>query len=573
MVTVLGIFYPYPALAGHEGNVTLVKDGKILAAVEEDKIVRVKHYGFIPPYNAIKEVFRITKIDPKDVDAIAVPAMEPTKAYFRFLKHFLTFSKYKSAYKYLLSFPNAYKRVMDAKKLVSELGMNCPVIWTEHHLAHAAASFLISGFKSATTVTVDGGGDLKGSSVYLSENGNMKEVGYSLEGTLGNFYSAVTSAIGFKGNEEGKTMGLACYGSPNVLAEEFDKFIEIKDIKIVKKKEFGEIATRVRISDERLFSPYRHQTYLNNPFTNYLRKYKKEDIAAAAQYILEKKVSELVKNAINKTGVGNICLGGGVALNMKMNMKIREMEEVEDIFICPSPGDSGISMGAALLVCKKLMEKEGKTFKNERLEHMYFGPEYSNEEIEKTLENYRVLKYEKLRNPSKTAAELIAEGKVIGWFQGRLEFGPRALGNRSVLADPRDIKMKDRINHKLKHRDWFMPFAPSILNDYKEEYLENACEAPFMIMGFNVKKDKIKEIPAVVHVDGTARPQTVKKDVNERYYKLIDNFRKITGIPLVLNTSFNKHGLPIVRSPEDAILHVIWKCVDCLIIGDYFVYL
>jgi carbamoyltransferase len=216
------------------------------------------------------------------------------------------------------------------------------------------------------------------------------------------------------------------------------------------------------------------------------------------------------------------------------------------------------------------MEREGKEFCNERTKHTYYGTGYSNEEVTRALEEYR-LDYQELKDPEKAAADLIAEGRVVGWFQGRLEFGPRALGNRSVLADPRNERMKDRINKYLKKRDWFMPFAPSILDEAKEEYLEDAVEAPFMIMGFNLKAGKLKEIPAVAHVDGTVRPQTVSRAVNPSYYRVIEEFEKRSGVPVVLNTSFNRHGQPMVRSPEDAALHVVWGCVEYLIIHKYLV--
>jgi carbamoyltransferase len=216
------------------------------------------------------------------------------------------------------------------------------------------------------------------------------------------------------------------------------------------------------------------------------------------------------------------------------------------------------------------MEREGKEFRNQRLRHTYYGTGYTDEQVVAALEEYR-LDYQKVKDPEKAAADLIAEGKVVGWFQGRLEFGPRALGNRSVLADPRNEKMKDKINKYLKKRDWFMPFAPSILSEAKEEYLEDPVEAPFMIMGFNLRPDKRKEIPAVVHIDGTVRPQTVLKEVNPAFWHVIKEFEKRTGVPVLLNTSFNRHGQPMVRSPEDAALHVVWGCVEYLIIHRYLV--
>jgi carbamoyltransferase len=322
-------------------------------------------------------------------------------------------------------------------------------------------------------------------------------------------------------------------------------------------------------SKKKGFQEYRHVNYSKEclkPFNEFIKSHGKKNLAACAQKVLEKRTKELVENTVEKTGVKKVCLGGGTFLNVKVNKKIRESEKVEEVFIFPNPGDAGIDVGAAIYTYWKETEKPVKN----KLETVYFGTEFSNEEIEKELEEIKI-KYEKV-NPSKAGADLIAEGKVIGWFQGAMEYGPRALGNRSVLADPRNPKMREKINKYLKRREWFMPFAPSMLDKAKEEYLVNAIESPFMIMAFDVQKNKIKDFPAAIHVDGTTRPQTVKKEFNEKYWKLIKQFEKNTGIPIVLNTSFNKHGCVMVRTPVEALNHLFWNCVEELIIGDYRVY-
>lgn len=288
--------------------------------------------------------------------------------------------------------------------------------------------------------------------------------------------------------------------------------------------------------------------------------------SASAQKILEEKGVEYVKTAIEKTGKKKIAMAGGVMLNVKLNKAIREIEGVEDVFIHPAAGDNGACTGAAIEVCRMF---DPDNFKPEKMEHAYYGPSYDDEEILESLKEFG-LKYEELKDPAGTAADLINSGKVVGWFQGRMEYGPRALGSRSVIADPTDSKMRDRINQFLKRRDWFMPFCPSMLDEAKEEYLTDPAESPFMIMAFDVPKEKLKEIPAVVHVDGTVRPQTVKKNINPLYWRMIKEFEK-HKVPLVLNTSFNKHGLPIVRTPHDAISHLVWKCIDVLVMGNYLV--
>jgi len=251
-------------------------------------------------------------------------------------------------------------------------------------------------------------------------------------------------------------------------------------------------------------------------------------------------------------------------LNCKMNGRILESGLIDDIFIQPAAGDAGCALGAALW----LAHEEG--FKFKKMDHIYFGPEYSNEEVEKALKTAN-LKYEEISDPSGTAAELLAQGKIVGWFQGRMEAGPRALGNRSILADPRDPEIKDKLNYLVKHREPFRPFCPSMLDKAKKEYLENAYESPFMILSFRVPEEKRKEIPGVVHVDGSVRPQTVTKEANPRYYKLISEFEKLTGVPVVLNTSFNIKGEPMVCKPEQAIADFYSTGMDALIINDFLV--
>jgi len=365
-------------------------------------------------------------------------------------------------------------------------------------------------------------------------------------------------------------MGIASYGNPDILLEKIKNFIWLDGLKINDGKYQCHWDTRLNLKEDRLFSVPRHLKVTDNPFQQFVGKYKREDIAAAGQNVLEKISVELVERAVNKTKYKKVCLAGGVAMNVKMNMAIKMSKSVDEVYICPNPADTGAPLGAALYTCIKLMKEKGIKWTPNRILDSYYGREYSNKEIEESIKKYR-LKSNKIKNPSKVAAELIAKGKVIGWFQGRNEYGPRALGNRSVLADPRRIKIKEKINKYLKKRDWFMPFAPSILEDYLGDYVENPTEAPFMIMAFKAKREKLKKIPSAIHIDGTLRPQTVRKNVNKKYYELIDNFRKITGVPLILNTSFNKHGLPMIMSPDDAMEHIVRGDIEILIIGDYMI--
>jgi len=564
LVTVLGMYgWPRWLTSAHEGSALIVRDGRILAAIEEDRITRIKHDGQIILWNSIKDVLRITGIKASEIDAVAIPWEAPEETAFYDLKNFKLAN--------LAGYPYSRVNRIRLNFLMQCYGIDAPIRFVNHHRSHAASALLTSGIADCSVLTLDGQGDRNESlSAWEAQNNVMKCVASIDAPTFGDFFSAATNAIGFKINDgEGKTMGIASYGDPKPAYDQIKDFLNVDGLN-VRGTIDNSARIQVDVSDTKPFASYRHLVKGNNPMMDLAKKFKKEDLAAAAQKLLEDRVLEFVRNVIARTGKHKVCLAGGVALNMKLNQKIREMQEVEEVYVFPNPGDSGVAVGAALLVCKDLMEAEGKTFSNEPMIHTYYGTSYTDEEVLSALNEYR-LEYQELKDPEKAAADLISEGKVVGWFQGRLEFGPRALGNRSVLADPRNEGMKDKINKYLKKRDWFMPFAPSMLSEAKEEYLEEGVEAPFMIMGFNVKKEKIKEIPAVVHVDGTVRPQTVTADANPSYWKLIHEFEKQSGVPIVLNTSFNRHGQPMVRSPEDAALHVVWGAVEYLIIHKYLV--
>ena len=262
----------------------------------------------------------------------------------------------------------------------------------------------------------------------------------------------------------------------------------------------------------------------------------------------------------------NVCIGGGVGLNTKMNQRIKDNTEAKDIFIIPEPGDAGLALGAALEVCRLNGMKN-----NKKLDSVYWGTFYSNQMINDELKNHQQLNFEENSDVSRFAAEEISKGRIIAWYNGNMEWGPRALGNRSILADPSDPKMKDKVNNLVKYREGWRPFASSILNESLKDFVVNPVEAPFMIMTFDVIEERKKDILSVVHVDGTTRPQTVRRKQNPKYYDLINEFKKISGIPMALNTSFNLRGEPIVRSPADAISTFMRSNMDYLILGDYVV--
>ena len=572
MVYVLGIHWTGLINSVHEGAVTLVKDGRMVAAISEDRLTKVKHDSAIP-INSIKEVLRIAQIDGSKIDAVAVPWDSPEKEYIRNLTPLTAPSGTKWYPNRIIKYPFDYTIKKRYLKIVLEIfGINCPIHFVDHHVAHAASAYYTSGFDDCTVITLDGASEKDSAGVWKTEDFEMKQLGSSaISGSLGFFYGQATEAAGFKANDgEGKSMGLACYGNPNAIYNEIKDFIRVKGLKIEGEFDFVPLID-VDVNDQKMYAHYRYVKWKNNKFSRFTDTTKAEDICASAQKVLEEKAAEYVKNAVDATGLSNVAIAGGVALNVKMNKKIRELANVDSVFIHPNPGDQGTPTGAAIEVCKKLMADQGKTLKPWKMEHAYYGSAYTNEEIEKAINEYH-LEYEKVSNPSKVAGDLVSQGKVIGWFQGNMEYGPRALGNRSVVADPRDPKMRDKINKFLKKRDWFMPFAPSMLDKAADEFVEDATEAPYMIMAFDCKKGVDNRIPAASHVDNTLRPQTVSKTANPRYYELIQQMEKNTGVPVVLNTSFNRHGKVIVRTPDDALDHLVWKCVDNLVIGDYLVH-
>jgi len=297
-------------------------------------------------------------------------------------------------------------------------------------------------------------------------------------------------------------------------------------------------------------------------------KYGRENVAAAAQQVFEEELEKYIKYLVKKYKIKKAVFAGGIFLNVKANMRLLKNKIVEDIYVYPNPSDGGTAMGAAIIVSLQ----KGVKIKRKEIFHSAYGKIFNNTEILKELKKTKNISYEKLgKNLPKRLARFMADGKVVGLFQGKGEWGPRALGQRSVIADPRDIKTKDRINEILKGREWFMPFAPSMLIERAPDYLKTLRKAPFMIIADDTKKSKRNEIKAAIHIDNTARPQLVSKEANPLYYQIIKEFEEITGVGAILNTSFNKHGLPIVYSPRDAIDHLIWGAIDLLAIGDYLV--
>jgi carbamoyltransferase len=551
---------------------TLIRDGQIIAAAEEERFSRVKHHsGF--PYHAVQYCLDEAKITIADVEHVAL-----------YWKPWILRHKALQALKSLRISTDMFRaRVERGVAQVSEsyLGMfklpglirekygqsNFKFHYLEHHLCHAASAFLVSPFETSAILTLDGTGE---ETTTMFSRGNGREVRplrrVKLPHSLGQFYSAVTNFLGFDmfGGDEWKVMGLAAYGEPEyydffskrVLTtngnHDFYVNIRVLDHHLAKRYQFSDEILRVmgpsRRPDEEI--SVRHQ-----------------NIAASAQRVLEDVVLHLLEGLHSETGEENLCLAGGVAFNSVMNGRIINESPFKRIFIQPAAGDAGCSLGAAFLTYHTVL-KHPRTC---RMEHAYWGPSFSREECTAALRRagleFEVLPDEELLP---RVAQLIADGGIVGWFQGRMEFGPRALGNRSFLADPRRADMRDLLNHKVKLREWFRPLAPSMLEEASGLIFGKPYSDPFMVTVFTVVEEQRATIPAVVHIDHTARPQTVSRRTNPRYWGLIREFERLTGVPVLLNTSFNIQE-PIVCSPEDAINTFCSASFDALVLENNLV--
>lgn len=576
-MNILGLSYIRDG--GHDNSVTLIKDGELIFAEAAERATRKKHDGDFP-LKTIEQAFTRNGLTWQDIDYIAI-ASPPLKSYsFLFERNFLDPI---TTFLYLLLNENKtiikklYLRISrDVEAFFSPLPArnvlaNCEVDLKKinligHHQAHAASAYRTSPFQECLSVTLDGlginaQGKMLSGEVYLCKEGFMTLVEeIPAFASFGSFYSGITEGLGFKaGNDEGKIMGLAAYGNPKECFHHISpyapRFLE------------GKFYQSSLWIDE-IVMPY----FKNIRFAKYLKmlakKFSKEDIAAATQKVLETQVNGLIEYLLKKYHQKYLVLSGGVFFNIKLNKILLSNKYVKDIYVQPFASDGGVSMGAALEV---LFQKNGKT-NGSYLCSADLGTSYTEKEILDVLnKNKSQITFERMEKIARTTAERICQGKVIGWFQGKAEWGPRALGNRSILADPRVSENRKRINNILKRREWFMPFAPSILKEFASEYLENITDSPFMKFSDTVKKEKRGLIPAVVHIDGTARPHIVERERQPLYHSLLTEFYGITGIPLLLNTSFNRHGLPIVHTPQDGIDHLLWKCVDELVIGPFLV--
>jgi carbamoyltransferase len=556
----------------------LVVDGELVNAVEEERLNRVKHCAGFPEL-AARWCLEDAGLDPRELDHVAIGRDPRANIGAKVVRTILT----RPSPRYVMErFRNATK-VRDVKEHVADaLGvaprdLRAQVYNVEHHIAHAASAFFVSPFDEAAVLTLDGFGDFASTMLCRGRDNQLEVLGRVLfPHSLGIFYTAVTQWLGFpKYGDEGKVMGLAPYGDPQrhlatmrELVRLDGSFFELDLDWFVHHKEGVDMTW-----DEqtpmigRLFSERMEEAFGSAREPRTELKAVHEDVAAGLQAMLEEAYLHLVRAAHRQTGSRNLCLAGGVALNAVANGRIRPETEFEGVYVQPAAGDSGIAVGAAYYVWnQELANPRGFV-----MEHAYTGPQYSDAECEAAI---RAAGFEPERIDDAhlftKVAERIAEGDVVGWFQGRMEFGPRALGNRSIVVDPRRDDMKDILNARIKHREPFRPFAPSILAEATGEWFEQDYPSPFMVLVYKTRAEKRDQMPAVNHVDDTGRLQTVEERVAPRYHKLIKAFADRTGVPIVLNTSFNENE-PIVMTPEHAVETFAKTKMDLLVLGNLVV--
>jgi len=587
----------------HDSAAALIEDGKITAAAQEERFTRIKHDPAFP-VNAVKYCLEFSGLSIDELDAV-VFYDKPLLKFERLMETYYAFAP-KGLRSFMMSMPVWLKEKLFLKKLIHDSLKEIEsydknkllLLFPEHHLSHAASAFYPSAFDEAAILTIDGVGEWATASICHGKGKKieiLKELKFPH--SLGLLYSAFTYYCGFKVNSgEYKLMGLAPYGDRT--SAEVKKFIDVIRNELVDIKDDGSLflnqkyfnyATGLRMAKddrwENLFGVKRREdeSDLEQVHCN---------LALAIQIVTEEVVIKMAKEAQRLTGSKNLCMAGGVALNCVANGKLQNEKIFENIFIQPAAGDAGGAVGAALAAYHLHFDKERESVTTaDRMSGSYLGPEYSDQEIlrmarrKKAKYNY----FSNFEELAERAASLLNEGNVTGWFQGRMEFGPRALGGRSILADARNPEMQKKLNLKIKFREGFRPFAPSVLAEDKENYFDLSSDSPYMLLVQPVKKERQNPIPAdyhtksipgklyflrsdlpsVTHIDYSARIQTVHKETNERYWKLINAFKKLTGCGVVVNTSFNVRGEPIVCTPEDAYTCLMRTDMDYLVIGNY----
>ena len=566
---------------GHDAGAALIRDGKVLAALQEERPLNIKHYDGTPEFS-MKEIFKIANVHPSEVDLIAItnlvrvhapsshkskpakgmPEESRTSSRIWMALHLVGYVPFVSSHtfaKLYVKILHKFREMRQIKKVLADLDLlTKETVFIEHHLAHASVAYRSSpwSYEEPTLVlTADGAGDGLSSTVSVTEEGNLLRIASSPSyDSLGNaFYGAITVHLGLKPwQDEYKTMGLAPYGNPKTCLSAMRRIIRLNQ--------------NAPLTFENKISPF-----IQTKLQTMLNRQRFDNIAAAAQQHLEDLLVTWVRNAITMFDIHRVVCSGGVFLNVKANKRIMEMPEVEDFFVYPAAGDDGTAIGAGLQAYFKYCKREGVQPEKVPITDLYYGPSFSDEQVLQALkETGWTKRADYHKEIDSLVGERVADGRIVARFSGRLEFGPRGLGNRSILADARNLKVIGKINFAIKHRDFWMPFAPTIVDNRIEDYLVNGKPAPYMIMAFDTT-DKREEILAGIHPsDKTCRPQTLNEDWNPGYMKVLSAFQEKTGVGGILNTSFNLHGYPIVCTPRQALWTFENSQLDGLALGNYY---
>ncbi len=551
---------------GHTAGAALVKDGQVVAAIQEERLVNIKNYSGVPQ-KSIHEVFRIAKIHPQDVDVVAIVSLNRVYAPLAEMPWKVRLFERISPYVHSHAWSGFYVRMLHKRRRMDELrkvlagvglqGKELTLV--EHHRAHAATAFYPRPWQEKTLVlTADGAGDGLSSTVNVGEGNDMERIASSTYyDSVGNtFYSEITGYLGLKRWEaEYKVMGLAPYGKPEYCLHAMRSLIRIHPSKPLEfQNTSGKCGTQVQKVLRKRLAGQRF-----------------DNIAAACQAYFEELMIQWVRNAVQATGLRKLACAGGLFLNVKANKRLGELDDLEDVFFYPACDDGGTPVGAALEAYVRFCERDGRKPERQPLGPIYYGTEFGDEEIVAALRSKGWWdKAERMDEIDAHLGELVAKGKIVARFHGGTEWGPRALGNRSILADPRDLRVVKKLNSAIKQRDFWMPFAPSILEERMEDYLVNPHPARYMIEAFDTT-GRGSELAAAVHPqDGTARPQTVNA-WNPGYRRALESFEEATAVGGVLNTSFNLHGCPIVGTPELALWTFENSQLDAMALGNYLV--
>jgi len=594
VTSILGISAFY-----HDSAAALIIDGKVISAAQEERFSRKKHDASYP-YNAIEFVLNYSNLKLSEIDYV-VFFEKPFLKFERLLETYLAFAP-KGFASFSMSMPIWLKEKLFQKNfLFKKLKKNDEsfkdinkIYFSEHHYSHAASTFYPSPFKEAIILTLDGVGEWATTTVAIGKENKiklLKEIHFPH--SIGLLYSAFTYYTGFKVNGgEYKVMGLAPYGIPKYKDIILEELIDLKeDGSFRLNMKYFNYATGLTMINDKFSNLFGEK--VRDPEKDLLTQFHM-DIAASIQAVTEEIVLKLTTSISKETKIKNLCMAGGVALNCVANGKILKKNIFEKIWFQPAAGDAGGSLGAALAFWYQELQNKREVFQNkDSMKGSYLGPSFNNDEVENVLKSLGA-KYEKHNEESiiTSIANELQKSKTVGWFQGRMEFGPRALGARSIIADPRSEKMQKELNQKVKFRESFRPFAPSVLREDLSNWFDMDCDSPYMLLVSNVKKNiqipmseedsklfgidklnvKRSSIPAVTHVDYSARIQTVHKETNPRYYQLIKKFKEITGCPILVNTSFNVRGEPIVCNVKDAFKCFMKTNLDILVCEDFILH-